>query len=411
MINIFDSMIINLSTNKGDIRMRRIINLLTALIITTILLTGTSGFCSEGDTQGGFISGMIYEADGKTPIHGARVSAIKLDGDCAGFTTTNADGEYIIQNLSVGIYEVKVSLLGFASSTKSNISVAENGITSNVNFILIKGGILISGRITESNGFTAIKYATVKAQFPSDIYISSAESQSDRFGDYSCFIDDKYIEIDEPAIFIVVEAVGYGKSIKDISMANIETGVNIDNFNFALDEGGSVSGLITKIDGITPIPDLDVLVQHQSTRLVVDSQRTNSQGQYSFEFLMPGSYNIVTISSIYGSQISEPFQVMTNQNVVTNLSLIENGLINGKITEDDGVTPIKEASIGAVIQNGTEGSFALSEENGDFIIRELLPERYTVVVSKEGYLTTIQDNVVLLPGESIDLSISLQRDN
>jgi TonB-linked SusC/RagA family outer membrane protein len=67
----------------------------------------------------GSIGGVVTRAEGNTPVEGATV---RIVGTSLG-ATTNAQGRYIIPNVSPGLYAVEALRIGFAPARKENVRV------------------------------------------------------------------------------------------------------------------------------------------------------------------------------------------------------------------------------------------------------------------------------------------------
>lgn len=85
----------------------------------------------------GKISGVVRDEKGELLI-GARV---EVEGTQLR-SGTDENGQYAILNVPVGTYSVKCTYVGYDSQVQSNISVSV-GITSNVDFTLTVGGVVI----------------------------------------------------------------------------------------------------------------------------------------------------------------------------------------------------------------------------------------------------------------------------
>jgi hypothetical protein len=94
-------------------------------------------------TPSGTITGRITNATG-SPISSASVSATGLTG--SGSATTDSNGNYAIDTgLLTGTYNVTASKTGFATQTRTGVSVTISQVTSNVDLQL---QAIVSGRIS-----------------------------------------------------------------------------------------------------------------------------------------------------------------------------------------------------------------------------------------------------------------------
>lgn len=87
----------------------------------------TAGQTSSGHdfslgTEGGSISGIVYESDGVTPISGALVSCY-CPGKSIGQGLSDENGEYLIVLLQAGSYEVMAFAEGYEMETLSDVVV------------------------------------------------------------------------------------------------------------------------------------------------------------------------------------------------------------------------------------------------------------------------------------------------
>ena len=102
-------------------------------IINTHLFAGTSGK----------ISGRIIDGEAGVPLPGVNVI---LEGERLG-ASTDANGQYYIINVPVGVYSVRASMMGYAETRVSEVKVLGD-LTTEVNFSLTTQ-VLESGQIVE----------------------------------------------------------------------------------------------------------------------------------------------------------------------------------------------------------------------------------------------------------------------
>jgi hypothetical protein len=96
--------------------------------------------------EAGKIRGIITEASGGGPLPGANVS---IEGTVLG-ATTDAEGTYIILNISPGTYTLRASMVGYQTINKTNVLVT-SGRTIPIDFSL-KEAILESSEINCTHG-------------------------------------------------------------------------------------------------------------------------------------------------------------------------------------------------------------------------------------------------------------------
>jgi len=123
----------------------------------------------------GTISGKVTEWDGGAAISGATVA---VEGTSLS-ATTDTLGDYTIDEVPANTYDVTASASGFSSATVSDVEVWAD-IDSGVNFALESSPTgTIFGKVTESDGVTAISGATVTVEG------TSLSATTNSYGDYT----------------------------------------------------------------------------------------------------------------------------------------------------------------------------------------------------------------------------------
>src|SRR5262245_23021305 len=86
---------------------------------------------------------------------------------------------------------------------------------------------------------------------------------------------------------------------------------------------------------------------------------------------------------------------------------ITGGVIQGLISDETGAV-IPGAEIEAKNLDNNSIKSLSTNENGRFVILQLQSGRYTLTVSKSGYSTLVQENLVLTVGQAITLNLTLK---
>ena len=94
------------------------------IIYTLVVITILN---AQSDRVSGKIRGRVVDSTSKNPLAGANVLVLPV-GSGRG-TMTNEDGEFVLPNLMTGRYNVKVSYMGYASTTIQDIDVSPGGTT------------------------------------------------------------------------------------------------------------------------------------------------------------------------------------------------------------------------------------------------------------------------------------------
>ena len=82
---------------------------------------------AQSDRVSGKIRGRVVDSTSKDPLAGANVLVLPVESGRG--TMTNESGEFVLPNLITGKYNVKVSYMGYASTTIQNIDVSPGGTT------------------------------------------------------------------------------------------------------------------------------------------------------------------------------------------------------------------------------------------------------------------------------------------
>jgi TonB-linked SusC/RagA family outer membrane protein len=106
--------------------------------------------------QTGRIEGTVRDANSDDPVAGARVTVVGTQMSAE----TNENGYYAIQEVPVGTYEVRVSVIGYQTVTITNQRV-QGGLPTTVNFSLARSILRIEGVVV-----TGVAEATEAVKLP-----------------------------------------------------------------------------------------------------------------------------------------------------------------------------------------------------------------------------------------------------
>jgi iron complex outermembrane receptor protein len=135
--------------------------LLTIVLLFTVYL---NCFSQENST----IKGRITDADQK-PLSGVNVLIAQLNTG----TQSNAQGDFSIENLSVGNYTLTISYLGFKTQTKQ-VSVQNDGVLTLGNIVLYEGNEILNEVVI--NGERQNKFSRKKTAYVAKLPLKDIEN-------------------------------------------------------------------------------------------------------------------------------------------------------------------------------------------------------------------------------------------
>jgi YD repeat-containing protein len=156
------------------------IGLAVASSTTTGLATATFDNASLQDSSiSGGLVGTITRASDGTLVSGAQVRALQ-GGMVRTTVNSGSDGRYVFTALTAGLYDISTSASGLGTALNASVSIPA-GVISRLDMSLTSPGT-IQGRVTQSNGTTAISGATVLASAGQS---SVGQTATDSNGNYS----------------------------------------------------------------------------------------------------------------------------------------------------------------------------------------------------------------------------------
>jgi len=312
-----------------------------------LLLTGPASFAQNPalDKANAKIAGQIT-IEG-LPATGVAVLLKKGDGlDGSGAihspsltATTDADGRYRITNLTRGLYRITVYAPAYVIEGDSHLSpesgktvdVAEGDEIENLNFSLVRGGV-ITGKVTDESGKPVIAQGVGAFRLDNQGRRDNAAAgemlrwQTDDRGVYRIFglESGRYIVGVGASTEDALQPVGnrgtyrrtYHSDAVDESNAKVievKPGGEVENVNITLSHAGKsykASGRVIDSDSGKPVPGVMIgceLAKTAGLSLRGDTA-TDSNGQFRIEGLSPNSYTVYVFNpgpnEVYSDQVN-----------------------------------------------------------------------------------------------------------
>jgi Carboxypeptidase regulatory-like domain len=325
---------------------------------------------------------------------------------------TDQDGNYKITNVAAGSYEVAFGAVGYIpadnNSRSRNIVVGEGENIENINFALVRGGV-ITGKITDADGRPVIQQqvrlfkaeapdtrGTVAQTPPRPVSPANTSTTDDR-GVYRMFglSPGRYRVSAGRGDYVYGGSTSFSGrvSYKEVfypaatdgtkgEVIEVNEGSEATNIDIALGrpfEMFSASGRI--VDGEKPVTNVRLTVQ----RIVGDQMEftpqflmSNSLGEFTAEGLIPGKYNVFLMPDMNAELRAEPttFEIIDGDVSGITVRVGKGASISGIVvleTEDKlAFAKLTQLQISAYVQNPNNqgmGSSSRSTINGDGTFR------------------------------------------
>jgi YD repeat-containing protein len=200
-----------------------------------------------------------------------------------------------------------------SGATTGPVVVSVQGVSSTGMSFTVGTGT-IAGTITRASDGTTISGAQVAA-LQSNALVASTSTASD--GTYT-------ISGLAPGTYDVrVSASGYGTSLQT---GEAVTAAGSTTVNAALASPGTVSGTVTKSDGVTAIVGASVAVLQSND--TIGSATTDGSGSYSIANLTAGTYSVQASATGYTSQTQTGVSVTAGNTTTANISLAGQSVIS-----------------------------------------------------------------------------------
>jgi uncharacterized membrane protein/protocatechuate 3,4-dioxygenase beta subunit len=295
----------------------------------------------------------------------------------------------------IGLYTLNPVILSFAQQDLTGVAITLDTTES---------CFTIHGHISAYDG-TAVAGTSVQLISPDDPNFVYAETQTDDQGDY--LICRLPFGFSQGVYRLVARAQGFAKQyfnntyyFYDSAIIPINCGTILDNYNFTLKQGNSISGIVVKENNGQPIEGVWVEATEFYSGRWVNATATRADGRYIIDFLPPGAYRIRAFvtgdysgewySNTYNREDAAIVNAADGIEVSNiNFSLSVGGTISGRVLQNTGGQPLAGALVSASdYDSGEWRSDTLTREDGSYIIHGLPAGSYRVAASGSDYART-----------------------
>ncbi len=355
------------------------------------ILVNACGVASNGvnftvPTGNGSASGKVTSTNSGVGIGGATVTALQ-GGVVVATTTTGQSGSYSFLSLVAGTYDVQFAAAGYSGAYLSGNSVTV-GVNLLVNAVLSPTPFIASLSQTWGPAGTSITISGVNFGGNQSLYSGAVTFNG---------VNAIPITWSNTSIVVPVPSTATTGPVI-VSVAGNPS--NAVNFSVG---SGTLSGTVENAANGLALPGAQVAAMQSN--VVVGSATTNSGGSYVIPNLGPGSYDLQTSASGFGTEISAGNSVSVGSTTTVNFSLPSRAKDSGTVTQSNGVTPVIGATVTA-LQNNVDAASTTTDSSGNFSLPNLSAGSYIIQASAQGY-DTVQQTASLTAGQATTTNLSL----
>jgi uncharacterized repeat protein (TIGR01451 family) len=281
----------------------------------------------------GSVAGTVFGRDGVTPVSSGR--PVTLSGSANLSTATDELGKYRYEFVPLGSYNAD------ATDTNANHGRASGNISAtaqvNVSDITFLGRGTVTGTVRDGAQNPVANAAL--SLYSSSVFGGSATTTSDGAGRYTLsniFVGPYFITAQAPVSRLAGQASG----------AILQDGQRVTN-NIVVAAAGSITGLVFRADGVTPVTNVQVTISPTGL-----GANTDSLGSYRFDFMPLGGYTLDATDPATGDRGRVGATLSAQDEVrVANITLNGQGTVS--VTVRDGASNLV-ANAQVYVTSGTQ---------------------------------------------------------
>lgn len=370
--------------------------IISVLLLNLFLLISFFSNQTSAENQGGVVCGKILDKDSGLGVAEVLI-VVEKDGEEIHNIWTDDEGGYKIVHLEQGDYTFNINPPPGYEPVDDKLVSIKKAESKEINFILIPHyDYTISGKVFQSDGKTPIQEAEIIA-YNSTTNLPDGFADSNKDGSYtldglnpttyilSCSSDKAAFPLEEDITLTKEKTSGVDFTAYDNFISGI---VKDEKGNPIKDAKVSIQYIPTKDE----IEDYNVLLM-KITGQMPREVKTDKNGKYKMSSLTPGNYNIEVHSAKLKRKMKKDIIVSQDTkraNLDFTLGMTEKvSSIYGKVTKEDGITPVVDASVVIIDSNKQPASEVLKSNNeGTFRIDNLGKGTYYVGAQKKGMAMT-----------------------
>ncbi|MBY6036635.1 carboxypeptidase regulatory-like domain-containing protein [Fictibacillus nanhaiensis] len=339
----------------------------------------------------GALTGTVTDEETGAPLPDTSIKIVNSFGLTSATVTTNMNGKYLVNSLAPGNYVVTFSAEGHGTKTVS--AFVQTDLVTTLDLALRRLVGVLTGIVTSEG--VPIAGASVDVVLNNSVI---AKTVTDENGTYTIngLSPDRYT--------VIFSAEGFSPTTLGAIIQDNQTFTLLAELQSIF---GSLTGNVSNEDGDN-LPGAVILVKNSDSDVLISRTVTDTNGNYSINKLQPGSYVVTAAAATYqtvlkGAIITASVPFLLDFVLAANPSTLTGTVINEETGE-----PISGASIQVQLMdtNGVIITTTFSDQNGEFIIEDLVASSYSVIVNAEGF-TTASSTVRLLPGSVSSINIAM----
>ncbi len=311
------------------------------------------------------VRGVVRDAASGAPIAGAQVTvwpALRRAGvSSERGTLTDADGNFAIDGLAAGEFELTTWAAGYVRGTRPDVWVMAATDAGPIELTLTAGatvrGVVMAGGAPVAGAELWLEQRRVTMNINSDSTITDAA------GGF--------------AITRAPIAAGLVPHVRGWSVrtpTTIDTGATTPALVFEVEPRASLRGTVVR--GGTPVADAEIVVNGPSGRT---SRRSDGRGAFVIEGLVPGPHRVVASSLAVGAVTTTPLAVTLPSAAPVTLVLDGGGAIVGRVVDGEDAPVVGVVVTAQELGSDAPGSGPTAVD-GSFVVDALAGGRYRLRV-------------------------------
>ncbi|THF77100.1 carboxypeptidase regulatory-like domain-containing protein [Cohnella fermenti] len=343
------------------------------------------------------ITGNVVDAANQSPIAGALVSLLGRTGFGILTTYTDPNGDFGFRSTPVGRLTLSVSAVGFGSANAAINALPGESI--GLRFVLDSLTGDVYGFVTSLDDGTALAGAEIRLFDRNQVLLTTV--LTDNSGQYS------FDQLSRGDYLVIASTPGFAASQGGFTIVPGQA----TKISFALQPlPARVFGLITDQSGGHPIRGAVVVLRpYNNFAAPLSLTSTDSSGFYSIRDLPAGNY-VMNVAAAFFEAKQTSLYAGRGERVEANLALrAVPGFIEGTVTEDNTGSPVPDALVTVIDDNGVIIGQSVTDTAGHYLAGTGTEGSVRIVAVAEGLQFGEADSVLTLgQGARLDVGVAPQ---